>query len=231
MNKGIFITGTDTGVGKTFIAVSLLRIMKEEGLNVCPMKPVETGCISRRGKLIPADAMKLMSAAGDDESIDLINPYRLKKPLAPSVAAELEGVKIHKGKIISAYKSLSRKYDVVIVEGAGGIMVPIFKKYLTLDLINDLGLPVIIVARPGLGTVNHTLMTIAAARSRDIDVLGVVINHSTITKKGMAEKTNPELIEKLGRVPVLGNVKHLDGSDSVLDSEFRTIAGKILRYP
>jgi len=230
MNKGIFITGTDTGVGKTFIAASLLRIMKEQGLRVCPMKPVETGCKSRKGKLVPADAMKLMNAAGVDEDIDLINLYRLKNPLAPSVAAELEGVTIEKRKIISAYKLLSRKYEMVIVEGAGGIMVPISNKYLTLDLINDLGLPVIIVARPGLGTVNHTLMTIAAARSRDIDVLGVVINYSMKTRMGTAEKINPELIEKLGVVPVLGNVKYLDGNDRVLDGEIRTIAGKILKY-
>jgi dethiobiotin synthetase len=174
--------------------------------------------------------VQLINAAGVDEDINFVNPYRLSKPLAPSVAAEFEGVRIDKRKIISSYKSLSGKYEVVIVEGAGGIMVPIFNKYLTLDLINDLGLPVIIVARPGLGTVNHTLMTIAAARSRDIDVLGVVINYSVKTKKGTAEKTNPELIEKVGGVPVLGNVKYLDGNDRVLDGEIRTIAGTILKY-
>ncbi|KPK29336.1 MAG: hypothetical protein AMK70_16050 [Nitrospira bacterium SG8_35_1] len=214
MKKGIFITGTDTGVGKTFLAAALLRVMREKGLTVCPMKPVETGCISRRGKLIPADAMELIEAAGVNEELDRINPYRLKNPLAPAIAAEIEGVRIHRRKILSAYRRLSRKYELVIVEGAGGIMVPVYKKYLFLDLIRDLNIPVIVVARPGLGTVNHT----------------VVINASMKTRKGLPEKTNPGLIEQLGEVPVLGNAQYLDENDSVLDGEFRTIADKILRY-
>ena len=107
MSKGIFITGTDTGVGKTFIAVGLIKAMKKRGLNVCPMKPAESGCSVRKGELIPEDALKLISASGVTEPLDAINPYRLKHPLAPSVAAEIEGVKIDRKKILAAYKYLS----------------------------------------------------------------------------------------------------------------------------
>ncbi|MBI5056644.1 MAG: dethiobiotin synthase [Nitrospirae bacterium] len=204
MHKGIFITGTDTGVGKSFVAIGLMRAFKEMGLQVCPMKPVETGCKVQKGKLVPADTMELINAADVNEPLDLINPYRFRQPLAPAVAAEVEGVVIKKEKILSAHKQLSKRYDITIVEGAGGIMVPVYKKYLFLDLIKDMRLPVIIVSRPGLGTINHTLLTINAARSRGIEVAGVIINYSGKIKKDISVRTNPEVIEGLGRVPVLG---------------------------
>ncbi|UCH44627.1 MAG: dethiobiotin synthase, partial [Nitrospiraceae bacterium] len=119
-------------------------------------------------------------------------------------------------------------YELVIVEGAGGIMVPVYKKYLFLDLIRDLNIPVIVVARPGLGTVNHTLMTIAAARSNGLEVLGVVINESMKTRKGLPEKTNPGLIEQLGGVPVLGNVNYSAARDRSVKKEIQKIGNKLL---
>ena len=228
MNKGIFITGTDTGVGKTFIAVGLIKAIKKRGLNICPMKPVESGCSVRKGELIPEDAMKLISASGVTEMLDSINPYRLKHPLAPSVAAEIEGIKIDKKKIITAYKYLSKKYDITIVEGAGGIMVPVYRKYLLLDLMTDLRLPVLVVARPGLGTINHTLLTIDAARNRGLKVSGVIINCVLGAKNGLSEQTNPDVIEKLGSVPVLGNVPYsLNPDRKQVNSIFSKIAEKL----
>ncbi|MBI5410054.1 MAG: dethiobiotin synthase [Nitrospirae bacterium] len=221
----MFITGTDTGVGKTFVAVGLLKALKEQGYNVCPMKPLETGCRFQKGKLIPEDTLKLIKAAGVDEPLDLINPYRFRKPFAPAIAAELEGVTISKRKIFSAFKQLSKKYDVTIVEGAGGIMVPLYKKYLFIDLIKDLNLPVVIVSRPGLGTINHTLLTIEAARSRGIDIIGVVINCSAKIKKDLSVRTNPEVIEKLGGAPVLCIVPHSENPSCGL---FQPITEKIL---
>ncbi len=228
MKKGIFITGTDTGVGKTFVACGLIRAMKEKGINVCPMKPVESGCRLARGELVPSDTRKLIKASGVNEPIDLINPYRLKNPLAPSVAAELEGIKINKKKICSAYKRLSKKYDITIVEGAGGIMVPIYKKYLFLDLAKDLDLPVLIVARPGLGTINHTLLTIEALRTKGLDLFGVIINYALDIKRGLSEKTNPEIIEMLGEVSVLGSIPYLKPPTFVTVNKFSHIIEKIL---
>ncbi|MBI5739657.1 MAG: dethiobiotin synthase [Nitrospirae bacterium] len=208
-NRGIFITGTDTGVGKTFIGVGLIRALKEKGFRVCPMKPVETGCKMLKGGLVPEDALKLLRAAEVNEPIGSVNPYRFRNPLAPSVAAGLEGVEIRKEKIISAYDKLSGKYDITIVEGAGGIMVPICKKYLCLDLIRDLSLPVIIVSRPGLGTINHTLLSIEAARNRGIDVIGVIINCAEKLKRDVSVRTNPGVLEELTGIPVLGFIPNM----------------------
>ncbi len=226
MNKGLFITGTDTDVGKTFVASGLLRAFKKMGISACPIKPVETGCRVKKGKLVPEDAVKLIRASGVKEPLDLINPYRLKHPLAPSVAAKLESITIKKTKIISSYKTLSNKYDITVVEGAGGIMVPVYNKYLFIDLVKDLKLPLLIVARPGLGTINHTLLTIETARKRGIDVLGVIINHTVKNRKGLAEKSNPEVIEKLGKVPVLGVVPY-SGTQTCFNKIFLTIAEEL----
>lgn len=228
MHKGIFITGTDTGVGKTFVAAGLLRAFKEREFNICPMKPVETGCRMRDSRLIPADTLKLVSASGVKEPLDVINPYRFRHPLAPSVAAEIEGRVIKKQKIISAFRRLLNKYDFIIAEGAGGIMVPVYKEYLFIDLIKDLALPLIIVSRPGLGTINHTLLTIKAAERNGIEVLGIVINYAVNTKKGLSEKTNPAVIEALGNVPILGIVPYAINSSPRIKKVFLEIARRIL---
>ncbi len=215
MHKGIFITGTDTGVGKTFVSVGLLKVLKEMGHNVCPMKPVETGCGTLNGKLVPADALKLICTAEVNEPLDLINPYRFRQPLAPAVAADLEGVRISRKKIISAFNKLSNKYDITIVEGAGGIMVPVYRKYFFIDLIKDLDLPILVVARPGLGTLNHTLLTLEAAKSRGINVLGVIINCSSKIKNDASVQTNPEVIERSGGVPVLGIIPYFKNDNAL----------------
>jgi dethiobiotin synthetase len=222
MHKSLFITGTDTGVGKTYVTVGLISALKEMGLNVSPMKPVETGCRRRGGKLFPSDTFKLIHSSGSKETIDRINPYRFRHPLAPSVAAEIEGIVIKKKRIISAYKYLHEKYDITLVEGAGGVMVPVYKRYLFIDLIKDLNAPALIVSRPGLGTINHTLLTIDALRAREIDIIGVVINYSLNKRKGLSDRTNPEVLERIGGVPVLGIVPfsvkaYAPGSKKVFD--------------
>ena len=214
MHKGIFITGTDTGVGKTFVSVGLLKILKEMGQNVCPMKPLETGCRFKKGELIPEDTLKLVKASEVNEPLDLINPYRFRQPLAPAVAAELEGTIISRKRIISAYRKLSNTYDLTIVEGAGGIMVPVYRKYFFIDLIKDLNLPILVVARPGLGTLNHTLLTLEAAKSRGINVLGVIINYSSKIKNDASVQTNPKVIERSGGVPVLGIIPYFKNNNA-----------------
>jgi len=204
MTKGIFITGTDTGVGKTYVAVNIAAALKRRGIDAGVMKPVETGCRVRAGRLVPRDTLRLIKTAGVCDSISLVNPYRFHNPVAPFVAAGLENKKIEPVKIISTYQKLSKRHNFMIVEGAGGIMVPLSRTYLYLDLAEDVGLPVMIVARPGLGTINHTLLTIAALRAREIPIAGVVVNYTESRKPGLAEKTNPEVIEKISGVKVLG---------------------------
>ncbi len=206
--KGVFITGTDTGVGKTYIAAGIAAGLRRLGVDVGVMKPAETGCRMRDGRLVPEDALKLMRAAGADDPMDLVNPYRFKQPLAPSLAARFERKSIDPFKIRTAFKKLSRIHDFLIVEGAGGILVPLRHDYTYLDLARAFRLPVVIVARPGLGTINHTLLTLSALQHRGITVLGIVVNYVRATKRGLAETTSPSVIEKMSGVPVLGIIDH-----------------------
>ncbi len=217
MIKGIFITGTDTGVGKTYVAAGIAAHLKRISVDVGVMKPVETGCGARRGRLIPGDTVRLMKSAGVRDALALVNPYRFRKPLAPSVAAELEGRKIAPDRIVRSYRVLSQRHGFMIVEGAGGIMVPLRRKYTYLDLARAIGLPVIVVARPSLGTINHTLLTITALREKGLEIAGIVINYAQERRAGPAEKTNPSVIEEISGVRILGIVSY--GS-----SEFDAIA-------
>jgi dethiobiotin synthetase len=208
MSRGIFITGTDTGVGKTYVAAGIAIALKERGIYVGVMKPAETGCSMRAGRLIPRDALRLMKAAGVRDSLSLVNPYRFRQPLAPSTAASLERKKISLDKIINVYQKLSTRHEFMIVEGAGGIMVPLSQNVTYLDLAEALDIPVLIVARPGLGTINHTLLTVFALLERNVTIAGIVINHANERKPGLAERTNPALIEKLSGVTIAGIIPY-----------------------
>ncbi len=206
--KGIFITGTDTGVGKTYVAAGIACRLASTGMDIGVMKPAETGCRTRDGKLIPSDALSLMQAAGSRDPLSLVNPYRFREALAPAVAAGIGRRRISVKRILAAFNELSTRHEFMIVEGAGGIMVPLWKDYLYLDLAQALRLPVVIVARPGLGTINHTLLTVAALRERGIAVRGIVINYCKRWGPGQAEKTNPRIIGKLSGTPILGVVPY-----------------------
>lgn len=208
MTQGIFITGTDTGVGKTYVATGIATTLTCRGGDVGVMKPVETGCSLHAGRLIPNDAIRLMKAAKVRDSISIVNPYRFRKPLAPCIAAEQEGKPIDPAKIVAAFNTLSQRHDFMIVEGAGGIMVPLTESYNYLDLAKALGLQVLIIARPGLGTINHTLLTIAALRQRKITIAGIVINYVEDLTPGLAEKTNPAAIEKISGERILAIISH-----------------------
>ncbi|MDI6736494.1 MAG: dethiobiotin synthase [bacterium] len=208
MEKGLFVTGTDTNVGKTVIAAGLAGLFKEKRLKVGVMKPIQTGAIKRNGKLVSPDIELMIKTSGITEDIDLLNPYCLEPPLAPLVASQITGVKIDIEKILEAYSKLKANYEIVIVEGAGGLLVPILSNYLMIDLIKDLDLPVLIVAKPSLGTINHTLLTIREAQAQGIRVLGVVINGLKEDKAGIAEQTNPQVIEELSKIPILAVIPY-----------------------
>jgi len=179
------------------VAAGIASALRQRGVDVGVMKPAETGCPVRAGQMIPRDAIRLMRAAGVKDNLDLVNPYRLRKPLAPAVAAGLEGKKIDIKKILAAFRVLSSRHDFMIIEGAGGIMVPLSGSFTFLDLAAAFGLPVLVVARPGLGTINHTLLTVEALRQKKITLAGIVINHSHKGKTGLSEKMNPAVISAL----------------------------------
>lgn len=203
--KGIFVTGTDTGVGKTIVAAGIVAALKEKGIDVGVMKPIATG-----DKKISQDAVFLKKAADADDPLELINPVCFKEPVAPMVAARLEKRKIDIEKIKCAFQELQKRHDFLVVEGIGGVLVPIKKDYFVADLILDLGLPCVIVARLGLGTINHTLMTIEALGDRGIEIIGIIFNDATgRSSKDKSIATNPRIISEITGLPILGLVPKL----------------------
>ena len=151
MGGGLFITGTDTNVGKTFFACGLARLLKESGYKVGVMKPAETGCDSGDGKIVPQDALALKEASGCAFPLEQICPYQFREPLAPGVAAKREGVKIDIDRLMDLYREVSSLYDITIIEGAGGLLVPLLPSYTYADFVKVLKLPVIVVAANKLG--------------------------------------------------------------------------------
>jgi dethiobiotin synthetase len=208
MNSAVFITGTDTGIGKTVVAAGLALALKKRGLDIGVMKPTATGCRKRGGKRFSEDVDYLIGASGCEDETDLVCPYMLQRPLAPEVAAELEHVRIDTHRIIQAFRELCSRHDLVIVEGAGGLFVPIRNRYFMLDLVADLSCPLIVVARPGLGTINHTLLSHEVSRSRGIDMVGTIIN-GTVKRPSLAERTNPDVIYRYSGSPMLGLMPNL----------------------
>ncbi|MEI7818336.1 MAG: dethiobiotin synthase [Desulfuromonadales bacterium] len=200
--RGIFITGTDTGVGKTVVAAVLARLLRMNGVSVGVMKPVTSGCREVSGDLLSDDALLLCQAAAIPCSED-IALYRLREPIAPAEAAKLDGVKIDFSAIKAAFTRLSSSFEYVIVEGAGGLMVPLSGGLLVADLARELDLPVLVVARPNLGTINHTVLTCFAAQQMGLRVAGVIINGMP-ENPGLAEKCSPHQIGSLCGAPVLG---------------------------
>jgi len=217
---GIFITGTDTGVGKTFVGTGIARALAARGVDVGVMKPAETGCSMRGGTLVPQDARDLLAASGADDPIDLVNPYRFQAPVAPMVAAEEQGRTVVLARIMSAYRRLRKRHEFLVVEGAGGIMVPLSRRRSYLDLAAAIRLPVLIIARPDLGTINHTVLTVMALRSREIAISSIVVNFSRRPERGAAERTNPSVLERLTGIPVL-TVPHGCGDQSLLAGRLR----------
>jgi len=173
------------------------------------MKPAETGCVEKDGQLVPEDAGRLKEASGCDEPLEKICPYRFKDPLAPSVAAERSGVAIDIDAIWKLYKEISSKHDITIVEGAGGLLVPILPHYTYADLAKLLKLPVLVVAANRLGAINHLLLTLEHASCRGLRVLGYVLNHLE-SQPSLAAETNDEALRFLTTVSCLGEIPYID---------------------
>ncbi len=196
--KGLFITGTDTGVGKTHVACGLARALVAQGVRVGVMKPVETGVAGAVGP----DTAALIDAAGGAAPADKVCPYIYKMPAAPLAAARAEGGTVSPDRLVSAYAELCVGRQVMLVEGAGGWAVPIAAHFAMGDLAALIGLPVLVVARRGLGTVNHTRLTVDAIRSRGLAVAGVVLNGPEAPDDPTIVGNGP-LIAELTGVPVL----------------------------
>ena len=204
--RGLFITGTDTGVGKTLVAAGLAAWCRARGIDVGIMKPIATG-----GR-VSADAVQLAHAAAVDDPPALISPVCFREPLAPFVAAQRAGTSIRWSAIRRAFMQLRQRHRFVIVEGVGGLLVPLARRKTVADLIRLLGLPVLVVARRSLGTLNHTLLTVQEARRQELQVLGVILNAadppSADRGARLAERTNPRALEQCLSVPLLGDASY-----------------------
>jgi dethiobiotin synthetase len=210
MKAGIFITGTDTDVGKTIVAAGLALVLRSWGLKVGVMKPVATGCYGKEERPISQDAAFLMEAA-QNEYPPLTSPMRFRNPLSPNVAAMLEKKEVDVQGILKSYRELQKHYDFLIVEGIGGLMVPFRKDYYVANLIRDMGLPIVIVSYAGLGAINHTLLTVDAAMIRGLEVRGIIFNRVSVTNYSLAELTNPKVIHDISGVPILGSLPEIEG--------------------
>jgi len=195
-HNGIFITGTDTGVGKTHVGARLIRSLVEQGIKVIPRKPVESGCSLEHGQLVPADGITLMSAAGLSD-IDAVTPYRFEQPLSPPRAASLSNQHLHVDQLVDACQTGAK--DFVVVEGAGGFMSPLAEDGLNAELAVALCLPVLLVVADKLGCVNHCLLTLEAITNRGLNVAGIVLNQIAPDENGM---DNLHEIERLSNLKV-----------------------------
>ncbi len=169
----LFITGTDTGVGKTVVGCAIAEALRRRRIDLGVMKPIETGV----GPQGPLDAISLCEAAGVSDPLDLICPQRFELPAAPSVAAAHEGGAVDLAAIRAAHTELTRRHDFLLIEGAGGVLVPITAEFSMLDLAAEFGAPLVVVTRASLGTINHTLLTLEAIERRGLPLAGVVISH------------------------------------------------------
>ena len=211
----IFITGTDTGVGKTFVSKIIGKHLKyNKNINTGYLKPIESGGIEDTSTL--KDALKL------DDDLNIINPINLKNPLSPNIASEIENKPIDLVEIKKSFDLLKNKYDFLIIEGAGGVAVPIkYNSFLMSDLIVYLGAPTIIVSRPDLGTINHTLLTIEHLRNKGILVKGIIINCINELDAVLHYEKTFETIERCGNVEIIGIVKSENEYDINFDKIIR----------
>lgn len=208
--KGLFITGTDTGVGKTLVAAGIASLLRSTGADVGVMKPVATGGKRMPHRLVSDDALMMKEAARSRDAYSLINPVCLPSLMAPIVAAKVDKLHVDWKTIWSAYKTLSQRHRHLVVEGIGGLLVPITDDMCVADMARKMNLPVLIVSRPTLGTINHTLLTIEAARKRRLRLKGVIFNCTKMGSGTLVTETNKLEIERHSGVPVIATIPYMN---------------------
>ena len=222
--QSIFITGTDTDAGKTIAAAALLNLLLHEKIDAMPMKPVQTGCTFQKGKWVVPDIEFVIKASGLSITLQkkqLLCPYKFKPACSPHLAAKKAKVNISPKKIIQTFNYLSSIHEIIIAEGAGGIMVPVNGSTMMLDIMKLLNLPVVLSSRPGLGTINHTLLSLNEIRRAGLHVAGIIFCETKPPAKDFIEKDNYKTIERLGKVPVFGTIPYIKDIDSFIESPQR----------
>ena len=202
---GVFVTATDTGVGKTLVTSALVTCLSQRGIDVGVMKPIETG-VSQSTRT-RSDGARLRKAAGTRDPMTEVCPYVFRLPVAPISAARAEGKTVQMATILRTFRTLCQKHTFMAVEGVGGIYVPITQTLNLLDLINKMRLPVIVVGRSGVGGINHALLTLHALRDQNIPVVALVLNQQRPVRTKIArtqEESTVNLLRRLAGVPVVG---------------------------
>ncbi|MBN2703458.1 MAG: dethiobiotin synthase [Pontiellaceae bacterium] len=238
--NGLFITGTDTDIGKTALSALLLAELRRRNINAAPMKPAQTGCAEKlkngnwkpetgnlktetKGEFQVSDftsqvsnysvpdldySLSMAQMKVDDATYATMAPYTFEPACSPHLAAEMAGTEIDIAEMVIAARTLARTYEFILAEGAGGILVPLNRRELMIDLMQALRFPVLLVARPNLGTINHTLLSIRTLRSDGLDIAGVVLVSSRPGEPGFIEADSAATIEQFGNVPVLGTISY-----------------------
>jgi dethiobiotin synthetase len=203
--RGVFVTGTDTGVGKTLVTSALVMCLTRRGIDVGVMKPIETGVAP--SLKAQSDGARMKSAAGSCDPMAEVSPYVFQLPVAPRSAARAEGVTIRVATIMRGFRDLHQKHALMVVEGGGGVLTPITQSLNVLDLISKMKLPAIVVGHSGLGGINHALLTLHALRQRKISVVALVLNQRRPTRTKtvhLQEQSTVSLLQLLAGVPVVG---------------------------
>ena len=225
--NGVCFVGTDTGVGKTTCAAITLQHLIQLGLTPAPFKPVETGCSrDSSGALVTEDAVRLLEACRLALPIDTVCPYRFEPPVTPLVAAEAVGTEITISEIVRHYQSLRTRFQTVVVETCGGLLSPISATMNSLDVAREIGLPICLVARSALGTINHTLASLVALRASGLNPVGVILSR-TRAERTIDEDTNGSVIERVGDVRVFGTIPYL-GSDLAVPDWFGALSDALI---
>lgn len=227
---GLFITGTDTGVGKTMVACLLAALLRRAGRRVGVFKPVASGCApgaggaGGAGELVSEDAVAIKACSGCQAGLGTINPVRYGPPLAPAVAAQMEGRPFDWPAVDAARAELAGGHDLLLVEGAGGLLTPIDGRLTVADMARRMGYPLLIVVRAGLGTLNHTALTCAVARQAGLKPAGLVINGARRSATGgtegaadPSEADNPRWLAMQNDLPILAILPALGGADPLAD--------------
>jgi len=211
-SAGVFITGTDTGVGKTLLTAALALAVTRVGRTVGVMKPVETGVSPFN--LARSDGARLRTVVESEETLGAISPYQFEAPLAPYAAAQAERRSVDPGVVRQVYRLLASRYDFIVVEGIGGVRVPLTPTVDVMDLIASLKLPVIVVGRAGLGGINHALLTVEALRRRRIPLVALMLNRTHPVRSAVGrlqEKSTIEALRRQAGLPVLGPLAYEPG--------------------
>lgn len=219
--KGFFITGTDTGIGKTVVTAALTSILSQAGRKVLPVKPIQTGCSAAGLAPDTAQHLKLSHiAATPNKLLPLLTTYRFKEACSPHLAARLAGTAIRIARVMEDLQNLQKQTDILLIEGAGGVLVPLNEQETMLDLMLKINLPVILVSHPYLGTINHTLLSLKVMQAHKLKIAGIFFNSGRPTENSDLEADNCSYIAQKTQIPLIGHLPYVADLDTITPSLF-----------